>query len=50
MNHKKQYTMPQVTVVELEDRDLICTSDRMSLYDEDAPFAGARGRDSDYDD
>lgn len=41
MNHKKQFTIPQIEVEEISGADLICTS--LRRYDDEADFAGARG-------
>lgn len=46
--NKKKYIMPRLRVAEISGADLICTS--MRLYDEEASFAGARGRGDSYED
>lgn len=50
MNHKKQYTEPQIRVreVEISGAALICTS--LGVYSEEASFAGARRNSFDDDD
>lgn len=49
MNNKKQYIMPQFTVVELEESDIICTSN-MNVYNEEAGGpVGARDSGFDWD-